>query len=124
MSGKIDDAIAACRTAIEKRPDYAEAHYHLGVAQRQKGDIDVARRSFAKAVELAPTNMRAVEGLAVLEAETGRLPEAESLLRKAIALNPDSASAHQGLEWSFRKWADRTKPRSPSYRRCGPVVPR
>jgi predicted TPR repeat methyltransferase len=103
MTDHVDDAIAACRTAIEKRPNYADAHYHLGVAHRHKGNIEDARRSLAKAVELAPTSTRALQGLAVLQAETGRLSEAETLLRKVIALSHDSAAAHQGLGMVLQK---------------------
>jgi len=92
-----DDAVAACRTAIEKKPDYAEAYYHLGLAHGLQGDVNAARGFMNTALEIEPTYLRACQGLAVLEAETGRLQEAEALFRRAIELRPDSAAAHQGL---------------------------
>ena len=42
--GKLDEAIAAYREAIRLKPDYAEAHYNLGIALRGQGKLDEADR--------------------------------------------------------------------------------
>jgi len=97
MTGRIDEAIAACKTAIERKPDYAEAHYHLGVAYRQLGKVNESRECIARAVELKPDYARALHGLAGLEAEAGRFPQAEALLRTEVGASPQSQDARQAL---------------------------
>lgn len=94
---RLEEAIAAFRAAIEKKPDFAQAYYHLGVAHGLQGHAQDARSFMNAALEIDPTYVRACQGLAVLEAECGRLQEAELLFRRAIELRPDSAAAHQGL---------------------------
>lgn len=111
MTGRTDEAIAACRTAIERNAEYAEAHYHLGVALRQTGKLAEARECIARAVELKPDYARALHGLAGLEAEAGHLPEAEALLRREVSANPRSSHGHQALGLMLQrmgKWNDAT----------------
>ena len=111
MTGRTDEAIAACRTAIERNPEYAEAHYHLGVALHQTGKPEEARQSIARAVELKPDYPRVLHGLAGLEAEAGHLPEAEALLQREVRSNPQSSDGHQALGLVLQrmgKWNDAT----------------
>jgi predicted TPR repeat methyltransferase len=111
MTGRTEEAIAACRTAIERKPDYAEPHYHLGVALLRTGKPDEARQNIARAVELKPDYARALHGLAGLEAEAGRLPEAEALLRSEVCSNPQSSDGHHALGLVLQrmgKWNDAT----------------
>lgn len=51
---KIDKAIGDLKEAIEIEPEFAEAHYNLGILLRQKGKIDEAVIHFTKAVEFQP----------------------------------------------------------------------
>lgn len=111
LTGRVEEAVAACTTAIERKPDYAEAHYHLGVAKRLTGNVNESRRSLAKAVELKPNYVRALHGLAGIEAESGRLVEAEALLRTEVGLLPQSRDAHQALGVVLQRmarWNDAT----------------
>jgi len=48
---KIDKAIGDLEDALEIEPEFAEAHYNLGILLRQKGKIDEAVIHFSKAVE-------------------------------------------------------------------------
>jgi len=52
--GDYDAAIARARQAIRRRPDYAPAHYLLGIALGQAGRLDEARASLKKCDELSP----------------------------------------------------------------------
>ena len=40
--GKLDEAIAEYREAIRLKPDYADAHYNLGIALATRGKLDEA----------------------------------------------------------------------------------
>ena len=52
--GDYDAAIERARQAIRRRPDYAPAHYVLGIASGQIGKLEEARASLKKCDELSP----------------------------------------------------------------------
>jgi len=53
-AGDIDGAISQFQTAIQAVPNYAMAHYQLGLALRQKGKKEEAGKEFGKAAALDP----------------------------------------------------------------------
>jgi tetratricopeptide (TPR) repeat protein len=53
-AGDIDGAISQFRAAIQSVPQYAPAHYQLGLALQRKGDKQGATEEFKAAVELDP----------------------------------------------------------------------
>ena len=53
-AGDLEGAITQFRSAIRSEPNYAAAHYQLGIALRQNGQPDQAGREFEKASELDP----------------------------------------------------------------------
>jgi Flp pilus assembly protein TadD len=52
--GDVDAAIAQFRSAIQSEPNYAAAHFELGLALNQKGQKDDANKEFQRAGELDP----------------------------------------------------------------------
>ena len=52
--GKLDEAVACCRRALELKPDYAEAHNNLGNALKEQGKLDEAVACYRRALELKP----------------------------------------------------------------------
>lgn len=52
--GKTERAILEYRRALEIVPDYADAHYHLGLAQMKMSQLSAARASFKEVVRIAP----------------------------------------------------------------------
>ncbi len=50
--GLYDSAIAEFSDSLEKIPDNAIVHYHLGLAYHKKGDIHRARIELEKALSL------------------------------------------------------------------------
>src|SRR5260370_27206651 len=57
-NGKLDDALALYRQALEKSPDLYEAHLGMGVALDLKGDYAEAREHFTKAIAVAPADSK------------------------------------------------------------------
>jgi len=53
-AGDLDGAISQFRSAIHTAPNYARAHFQLGLALQRKGEKDEAAREFQKAAELDP----------------------------------------------------------------------
>jgi Flp pilus assembly protein TadD len=53
-AGDLDGAISQYRSAIHSEPNYAAAHYQLGVALQQSGKKDESEKEFQRAAELDP----------------------------------------------------------------------
>jgi len=56
LLGNTDGAIAEYREALRLNPDYALAHYNLGSALCDKGDLREALQEYRTAYELNPQN--------------------------------------------------------------------
>ncbi len=53
-AGDIEGAISQFRVAINSSPNYAAAHFELGMALRRQGKSEEAREEFQKAAALDP----------------------------------------------------------------------
>jgi hypothetical protein len=83
--------------ALALNPEDHQAHNHLGVAQRQEGDLEGAIASYRRALASKPLYAAAHNNLAIALQERGDLEEAAHHYRQAIALKPNQASAHTNL---------------------------
>ena len=101
--GKLDEAVACYRRALELRPDYAEAHNNLGVAFKDQGKLDEAVACWRRALELEPDYAEAHGNLGVAFKEQGKLDEAVACCRRAVELKPDDAEAHNNLGVAFKE---------------------
>jgi protein O-GlcNAc transferase len=52
QSGDLDGAVKQLQSAIQSDPNFADAHFQLGLALKQKGDFSGARQEFYKAQQL------------------------------------------------------------------------
>jgi Tfp pilus assembly protein PilF len=52
QSGDLEGALKQLQTAIQSDPNFADAHFQLGLVLRQKGDFTAARQEFYKAQQL------------------------------------------------------------------------
>jgi len=52
--GDLDGAISQFRSAIHSEPNYAAAHYQLGLALQQSGNKEESDKEFQRAAELDP----------------------------------------------------------------------
>jgi eukaryotic-like serine/threonine-protein kinase len=101
--GRLDEAAAAYRRAIDLKPAYAEAHNNLGNALIDQGRLDEALAACRKAIELKRDLMEAHFNLGDALTRKGRLDEALTAYRRAIDLKPDHAVAHCNLGVVFWK---------------------
>ena len=71
--GKLDDAMALYRQALEKSPDLYEGHLGEGVVLDLKGDYAEAREHLTKAIEVAPADSKqqALRAMAISYAFAG-----------------------------------------------------
>jgi tetratricopeptide (TPR) repeat protein len=98
--GKLDDAIAHYKKALELAPGDAKTLFELGEALEQKGNVTEALEQYRAALKADPTSSRneAVDtDLGYALARTGKLDEAIESFKKALAATPGDAMAHAGL---------------------------
>jgi len=96
--GKLDDALALYRQALDKSPDLYEAHLAMGAALDLKGDYTEAHEHFTKAIAAAPSdsNGQALRAMAVsyaFEGNTFKAAEFEMQVFNARLAKKDSVGA-------------------------------
>ena len=96
--GKLDDALALYRQALDKSPDLYEGHLASGIALDLKGDYTEAHEHLTKAIELAPADskpqaQRAMAVSYVFEGNTFKAAEFELQVFNARLAKNDSVGA-------------------------------
>ena len=95
--GKLDIAIENYEKAIAIKPDYAKAHYNLGITLQELGKLRDSVKSYKNSIAYEPSNAQAYNNLAIVLRELDQLEEAEFSCRKAIYLDPEYAEAYSSL---------------------------
>jgi len=90
-AGRLDDARAAYRRALEAAPDSAFLHRELGVVERRRGDSQAAMTELRRAVELDPTDSAALVQMGELFEQRMDYVGAESMYREAAEIEPSDA---------------------------------
>ena len=98
---QFDASIKMFETAVSLKPDYAEAHFNLGVVLKVSGRPNLAVESYKKAIELLPNYLGAHNNLGNALKQIGRLEEAVISYQNAIAIKPDYAEAYNNLGITF-----------------------
>ncbi|MDB9699287.1 tetratricopeptide repeat protein, partial [Candidatus Pelagibacter sp.] len=85
------------------KPDFAEAHYNLGITLKELGKLDEAEESYRKAIALKPDYAEVHYNLGITLKELGKIDEAEESYRKAITFKPDYAETHNNLGGTLKE---------------------
>jgi tetratricopeptide (TPR) repeat protein len=93
-AGRFAEAEEAFRSAVEARPDSAEAHYFLGLAHLRQDEDLLAAEAFEAALAIDPGLPGAHSSLGIAYYELGRHEEAEEQLERAVQLDPADAGAY------------------------------
>ena len=104
--GQLDEAIAACRRAIELKPDHADAHYSLGNFLARTGRLDEAVAAYRKAIALRPDHAESHCNLGIALWKQGKL--APALIEPGAW--PRAGLATQGLALSVGRVGARMPP--------------
>ncbi len=96
-AGRLDDAMARYRRAIEIQPDYVPAFNNLGVVLRAAGRTDDALGAYRQGLALRDDYPDLHYNLANALLALDRPDEAADHLRQAAAGTPDSAGVHNNL---------------------------
>ncbi len=89
-SKKLDEAITSIRTAINGKPNWAEAYYVLGAALAIKGDNPGARNELGRALEIDPNLYQAQQVLAKVHEALGENEYAIEAGRSYLKQQPDN----------------------------------
>jgi tetratricopeptide (TPR) repeat protein len=94
--GKVDEAVAALKTAVEKLPKDPSAHEALGAAYLAQGKYDDAVEQLQERLSLEPTSAARLD-LARAYAKKRVARQAEPLYREVLRAEPDNGAALMGL---------------------------
>jgi tetratricopeptide (TPR) repeat protein len=95
--GKLDAAISRFQSALQIKPDYAEAHNNLGNTLARIGQTDQAMVHLQEALKINPDKDETHNNLGNVLAAGGRLDAAIVHYWKAIEINPGNANAYNNL---------------------------
>ena len=103
LHGRLDEAIACYRMALDLKPDSPSAYNSLGTALAQQGLLEEAVQCFRKALGFAADYSDAYTNLGTALQLQGLPEEAITCFRMALDARPDSADAHNNLGSLFGK---------------------
>jgi tetratricopeptide (TPR) repeat protein len=86
--GRVDEAIARFRKALDIRPDFAETHNDLGLALFQKAKTDEALAHYEQALKTSPSHTEAHVNLGNALFQKAQMDEAIAHYLTALAIQP------------------------------------
>jgi tetratricopeptide (TPR) repeat protein len=95
--GRLDEAVACLRQALQTRPDLAEVWNNLGNAERDLGHLDAAVAALGEALRLKPGFAKGHNNLGNALRDLGSLDEAAASYRQALECDANYAEAHSNL---------------------------
>ncbi|WP_448207227.1 tetratricopeptide repeat protein [Azospirillum sp. sgz302134] len=95
--GRWEEAVAACRSALDLHPHYPEAHNNLGNSLKALGRLDEAIASFCTAMDLRPGYLDAINNLAHALFQMGDLDNAAAAYGAVLELQPNHGEARNNL---------------------------
>ena len=91
---RFKEAKDAFKEAVKLDPDFAQAHYHLGLAYRELGDMNFALRAFEEAKRINPDLEEVHYSLGLVNMEMGLDQAAIQAFKDVLRINPGNADAH------------------------------
>lgn len=92
--GKASDAVQTLQSVVSSNPGLAVAHYQLGLALRQTGDMDRAAAEWRAAVQANPNMIDAHRMLAMYAIQKSDMAALEDTASKIIAIQPASPDGY------------------------------
>ncbi len=87
-------AVALLEAAIERQPDFVDAHNNLGNVLKARGDFIRAEAAYRHAIDVAPTYFDAHFNLGIVLEGMGRPGEARDSYARALDIQPDFLPAY------------------------------
>lgn len=104
-AGRLDDALAQLRLALEETPDNPVVHNNIGAVYAAKNEYLLAEQFFIKA-SVNQDYAEAFNNRGAVIVKLGRIEEAIGHFKKALSINPGYADAHLNLAAACEKSGD------------------
>ena len=107
--GRVAEADAGYRRAIELKTDYAEARLNQGALWHKNGDIEKATAIFRELAQSSPRDFRGYFNLGQCLFEGGQFTEAQSALSTCLNINPahdDALAVMASIAAQFGRYKD------------------
>ena len=95
------DEVSLWSDAARRGPLMPEAHFNLGFARHQKGELEHALSAYERAVELSPGYVRAQTNLGVICRDLGRFEAAITAFESALRSDPESVATLNNLGLTY-----------------------
>ena len=92
VEGRLDEAVAHDRLAVEADPEFALAWNGLSLALSKAGDLDGAIEAGRRLVEIEPDDALSHTNLSRLLQQQGKIPEAEDEMAISMRLQMKARS--------------------------------
>lgn len=86
-----------CRKAIDSDPQLPEAHYMMGVVNKEQGKLADSARELGRACQLDPRYSQGFSALGMTNLAQGKVGEAAANFKQAVIINSKNSTAHFGL---------------------------
>jgi protein O-mannosyl-transferase len=104
--GRLPEAEANLRKAIELKPQYGDARYNLGYVLIRSGRMEEGARQLLEAIRLEPENYMAHNNLGIAYLLQENYPPAVHHLQEALRLKPDFETARNNLGVALKNQGD------------------
>ncbi len=94
---RIAEAVKDYRQATQLDPSLFEAHYNLGLAETEQGNLPLALTAYEHALAIRPRSLDARYNLALVLKQAGYLTDAVNELKRVLAIYPNEPRAHLAL---------------------------
>ncbi|MEG4350548.1 tetratricopeptide repeat protein [Microcoleus sp. LAD1_D3] len=105
--GKLNEAVAACESALKIEPNLAAACQTLGKVMQVRGEIEQAKQWYESAIDRNPNLPEVYANLGILYSQGKQWEKAIANCEKAISLAPNFAAVYRLLA---RIWTQLEKP--------------
>ena len=92
-----DAAIDSYKQALIIKPDYADAYYNMGIALKDKGDLEAAIDSYKQALKIKPDYADAYNNMGIALKDKGDPEAAIDSYKQALKIEPNYAKAKANL---------------------------
>ena len=97
------DSVTLWEYVTEREPGASRAHYNLGNAYRDAGDLISAEKAWRSTIEVAPAHSLALNQLGNLYHFSSRLAEAKEYYSAAVAADAENTEARYNLALTMDK---------------------
>lgn len=101
-SGRIDEALVLFLEILDHDPVQPQAHFSLGIAAYQSGDLNKAITHLEKAAKRAKKHPQVFQLLGLAQLNAANFDKARAALRQAVILAPKNADFHAQLGDVYR----------------------